>query len=214
MGILGRDDRPAGFPFSHPGDQYALDFMWYLWCGSDSPLCGREIKTFARAYIHNPEAWEEPRNAYYALYNSEKVCERILAAFGLTSSESRIINGHTPIRVTHGESPLKAGGRLVVIDGGFCRAYQKTTGIAGYTLISNSHGMRLMSHQPFTSLRDAQEKGRDIHSQSFEFATWPERRYALDTDNGQRLDARRRDLIELLAACRSGAVSLQAAANP
>ncbi|MBR6030152.1 MAG: fructose-1,6-bisphosphatase [Clostridia bacterium] len=206
-------DRIARRAF-YTGDQYALDFMWYLWCGSDSPLCGREIKTFARAYIHNPEAWEEPRNAYYALYNSEKVCERILAAFGLTSSESRIINGHTPIRVTHGESPLKAGGRLVVIDGGFCRAYQKTTGIAGYTLISNSHGMRLMSHQPFTSLRDAQEKGRDIHSQSFEFATWPERRYALDTDNGQRLDARRRDLIELLAACRSGAVSLQAAANP
>ncbi len=193
----------------YEGDLQALDFMWYLWCGSDSPVCGRQIKTFARAFIPDESAWEEPRNAYYKWYNSEEKCREILEAFGLTEPESCIINGHTPIRVTHGESPLKAGGRLVVIDGGFCRAYQKTTGIAGYTLIANSHGMRLMSHQPFTSLRDAQLHGRDIHSQSFEFATYPKRKYVLDTDHGKLLKERMEDLMLLLEACRSGAVNLQ-----
>ncbi|MBQ9262793.1 MAG: fructose-1,6-bisphosphatase [Clostridia bacterium] len=193
----------------YTGDQAALDFMWYLWCGTDSPVCGRQIKTFARAYIPDERAWQEPRNPYYTWYNDENKCREILAEFGLQEEESCIINGHTPIRVTHGESPLKAGGRLVVIDGGFCRAYQKTTGIAGYTLIANSHGMRLMSHQPFTSLRDAQETGRDIHSQSFEFATYPHRKYVLDTDHGKLLKERMDDLITLLDACRSGAVNLQ-----
>ena len=193
----------------YTGDQQALDFMWYLWCGTDSPVCGRQIRTFARAFIEDPAAWEEPRNPYYDLYNSEDICRKILAEFGLDDDNAHIINGHTPIRVTHGESPLKAGGRLVVIDGGFCRAYQKTTGIAGYTLIANSHGMRLMSHQPFTSLQDAQETGRDIHSQSFEFETYAHRRYVSDTDHGRLLQERRDDLLALLAACRSGKINLQ-----
>ena len=193
----------------YEGDREALDFMWYLWCGAESPLCGRRIKTFARAFIPDEESWHEPRNPYYTWYNKEETCEMILKEFGLESEESRIINGHTPIRVTHGESPLKAGGRLVVIDGGFCRAYQKTTGIAGYTLIANSHGMRLMSHQPFTTLRDAQETGRDIHSQSFEFATYPTRRTVRDTDFGGRLAERMEDLLKLLEACRQGVITLQ-----
>ncbi|MBR0153314.1 MAG: fructose-1,6-bisphosphatase, partial [Lachnospiraceae bacterium] len=193
----------------YKGDREALDFMWYLWCGTDSPLFGRKITTFARAFVPDRRAWEEPRNPYYTLYNDEEICKKILAEFGLTSDESRIINGHTPIRVTHGESPLKAGGKLIVIDGGFCKAYQKTTGIAGYTLISNSHGMRLMSHQPFTSLQDAQENGQDIHSQSFEFAVFPKRKYVSDTDHGKRLAERRQDLIDLLAACREGLINLQ-----
>ena len=133
----------------------------------------------------------------------------ILKEFGLESGEACIVNGHTPIRVTHGESPLKAGGRLVVIDGGFCRAYQKTTGIAGYTLISNSHGMRLMSHQPFTSLQDAQETGRDIYSQSFEFKKFSQRKYVSDTDHGIILKERMDDLTKLLEAYRSGMINLQ-----
>ena len=193
----------------YTGDQEALDFMWYLWCGTDSPVCGRQIKTFARAYIPDENAWHEPRNPYYEWYNREDKCREILEAFGLTNREACIINGHTPVRVTHGESPLKAGGRLVVIDGGFCRAYQKTTGIAGYTLIANSHGMRLMSHQPFTNLRDAQETGRDIHSQSFEFTAYPQRKYVADTDHGKVLKERMNDLIMLLDACRAGTVNLQ-----
>ena len=112
------------------------------------------------------------------------------------------------MRVSHGESPLKANGRLVVIDGGFCRADQKTTGIAGYTLIANSHGMRLMSHQPFTSLQDAQANGTDIHSKSYDFAAFSRRRYVRDTDYGKRLRERVNDLAELLEACRRGDVNL------
>ncbi|MBQ9197112.1 MAG: fructose-1,6-bisphosphatase [Clostridia bacterium] len=192
----------------YKGDRYALDFMWYLWCGTDSPVCGRQIKTFARAFIADETAWHEPRNPYYTWYNREEKCREILAAFGLTGEECRIVNGHTPVRVSHGESPLKAGGRLVVIDGGFCRAYQKTTGIAGYTLIANSHGMRLMSHQPFTSLQDAQANGTDIHSQSYEFAAYPKRRYVRDTDHGRAMKERMDDLVELLDAYRAGEVSL------
>ena len=193
----------------YTGDQPALDFMWYLWCGTDSPVCGRQIKTFARAFIPDERAWHEPRNPYYEWYNSEAKCREILAEFGLEEETACIVNGHTPIRVTHGESPLKAGGKLVVIDGGFCKAYQKTTGIAGYTLISNSHGMRLMSHQPVTTLRDAQETGRDIHSQSYEFTTFAERKYVIDTDRGRLLKERMNDLMQLLDACRSGLINLQ-----
>ncbi len=193
--------------FSH--DRQALDFMWYLWCGVDSPVCGREVKTFERAFIPDKAAWEEPRNAYYTWYNDEDVCLNILQEFGLDGPFAHIINGHTPIRVTHGESPLKAGGRLIVIDGGFCKAYQKTTGIAGYTLIANSHGMRLMSHQPFTSLKEAQELGQDIHSQSFEFTVYPSRRYVRDTDYGQALNERIEELTDLLKACRSGQIHLK-----
>lgn len=191
------------------GDQQALDFMWYLWCGADSPVCGRQIKTFARAFIPDKAAWAEPANAYYAHCNKEETCIGILEEFGLRDESSKIINGHTPVRVTHGESPLKAGGKLVVIDGGFCRAYQKTTGIAGYTLIANSHGMRLMSHQPFTSLKAAKETGADIHSQSFEFASYPSRRYVRDTDYGHVLQERMDDLLTLLSAFRQGLVSPQ-----
>lgn len=205
--LLDYADRVARRAF-YTRDREALDFMWYLWCGTDSPVCGRRIKTFARTYIPDEKAWEEPRNPYYTWYNSEEVCRRILAEFGLASRESCIVNGHTPIRVTHGESPLKAGGKLVVIDGGFCRAYQKTTGIAGYTLIANSHGMRLMSHQPFTSLKDAQETGRDIHSQSFEFSSYPKRKYVRDTDRGRQLAERMSDLIQLLSAWQNGFVKL------
>ena len=206
--LMDHADRIARRAF-YNGDRAALDFMWYLWCGTDSPVCGRRVKTFARAFVPDERAWQEPRNPYYEWYNSESKCREILAEFGLTEDTSCIVNGHTPIRVTHGESPLKAGGKLVVIDGGFCRAYQKTTGIAGYTLISNSHGMRLMSHQPFTSLRDAQETGRDSHSQSFEFKTFAQRKYVIDTDQGRVLTERMNDLMRLLEACRSGVINLQ-----
>ena len=200
-------DRVARQAF-HQGDRYSLDFMWYLWCGTDSPVCGRNVKTFARAFIADESAWHEPRNPYYTWYNEEEKCREILAEFGLTGEDCRIVNGHTPVRVSHGESPLKAGGRLVVIDGGFCRAYQKTTGIAGYTLIANSHGMRLMSHQPFTSLKDAQRNGTDIHSQSYVFAAYPKRRYNRDTDHGKVLRERMDDLVELLNVVGQGLITL------
>jgi len=193
----------------YKGDPYALDFMWYLWCGADSPVCGRRMTTFARAFIADKAAWQEPQDPYYIHYNDENICKKILADFGLTKDECRIINGHTPIRVARGECPVKANGRLIVIDGGFCRAYQKKTGIAGYTLISNSHGMRLMAHQPFTTLKDAQLTGRDIHSQSSEYIAYPTRKYVRDTDHGKVLSERMQDLIELLEACKKGLVTLQ-----
>ncbi len=191
------------------GDTKAVDFMWYLWCAEYSPLCGRRIKTFQRYLTEDEAAWKEPRDPYYLFANQEEACTRLLAEFGLTDAQSRIINGHTPIRVTHGESPIKAGGKCIVIDGGFCRAYQKTTGIAGYTLISNSHGMRIVSHQPFTDLEDALSENRDIHSQPYIFATWEKRRMVADTDRGHQLQERIADLHDLLEAVRQGLVNLK-----
>lgn len=191
------------------GDAKAVDFMWYLWCAEYSPLCGRRIKTFQRYFTEDEAAWKEPRDSYYLFANQEEACTRLLAEFGLTDAQSRIINGHTPIRVTHGESPIKAGGKCIVIDGGFCRAYQKTTGIAGYTLISNSHGMRIVSHQPFTDLEDALSENRDIHSQPYIFATWEKRRMVADTDRGHQLQERIADLHDLLEAVRQGLVNLK-----
>ena len=185
-------------------DPEAVDFMWYLWCGERSPLCGRSIKTFERAFINRPDAWHEPMNPYYRHINDEAVCRRILSAFGLDSPEAHIINGHTPIHVSSGESPVKANGRLIVIDGGFCKAYQKATGIAGYTLISNSHGLRIVAHQPFSSLTRVLDANDDIHSDSQ--ILWHNRRRCLvaDTDNGRQIQQRIRTLEELLHAYRSG----------
>ena len=185
-------------------DPEAVDFMWYLWCGERSPLCGRSIKTFERAFINCPDAWHEPMNPYYRHINDEAVCRRILSAFGLDSPEAHIINGHTPIHVSSGESPVKANGRLIVIDGGFCKAYQKATGIAGYTLISNSHGLRIVAHQPFSSLTRVLDANDDIHSDSQ--ILWHNRRRCLvaDTDNGRQIQQRIRTLEELLHAYRSG----------
>lgn len=185
-------------------DPEAVDFMWYLWCGERSPLCGRSIKTFERAFVNSPEAWAEPMNPYYRHINDEAVCRRILSAFGLDSPEAHIINGHTPIHVSSGESPVKANGRLIVIDGGFCKAYQKATGIAGYTLISNSHGLRIVAHQPFSSLTRVLDANDDIHSDSQ--ILWHNRRRCLvaDTDNGRQIQQRIRTLEELLHAYRSG----------
>lgn len=191
------------------GDTKAVDFMWYLWCAEYSPLCGRRIKTFQRYFTEDEAAWKEPRDPYYLFANQEEACTRLLAEFGLTDAQSRIINGHTPIRVTHGESPIKAGGKCIVIDGGFCRAYQKTTGIAGYTLISNSHGMRIVSHQPFTDLEDALSENRDIRSQPYIFATWEKRQMVADTDRGHQLQERIADLHDLLEAVRQGLVNLK-----
>jgi len=187
----------------------AVDFMWYLWCGDDSPVCGRTMKTFARFFIEDKEAWKEPQDPYYDYCNNPDFCLKILEDFEMNPQRSRIINGHTPIRVSRGESPIKANGKLIVIDGGFCKAYQKTTGIAGYTLIGNSHGMRMMSHQPFTTLTDALDRNTDIQSQSYEFVVYQHRRMVRDTDNGRRLQERIDDLKDLLNACRSGQVNMQ-----
>ena len=196
--------------FNEDPPQRYLDFMWYLWCGSNSPLSGRVVKTFERTFIEDKSTWEEPKNPYYEYQSSEPVCRMLLREFGLYSENSHIINGHTPVHVNQGENPLKAHGRLIVIDGGFCKAYQKTTGIAGYTLIFNSHGMRLKSHQPFSGMEAALEENMDIDSESQQVVTFPKRVMVADTDSGERLKEQIADLEDLLTAYREGWIAAKA----
>ena len=182
----------------------SVDFMWFLWCGDESPLSGRRTKTFERMFCEDETTWTEPQNPYFAHYEKEETCKRILREFGLDETSGHIINGHTPVRVSKGESPVRANGRLIIIDGGFCRAYQKTTGIAGYTLIYNSHCMRLKSHQPFCSIEEALDSNKDIHSHSEVVEINPKRINIADSDSGKRISERISDLKQLLEFYRSG----------
>lgn len=183
-----------------------LDFMWYLWCGKKSPLCGRIIKTFERSYIADQSVWHEESDPYYKFYKTEKTCNMILREFGLYSSMSHIINGHTPVRTGKGEQPVRANGKLIVIDGGFCRSYHKTTGLAGYTLIYNSHGMRIKAHQPFESVYSALRENKDIESESELVETEKERLMVKHTDNGKKILADIEGLKKLLYAYREGTI--------
>ena len=186
---------------------FAKDFMWYLWCGPDSPLFGRaRMTTFERVLIEDKDSWKEPQNPYYDLANDEEVCLRILKEFDLNSEHSHIINGHVPVKVKKGESPIKGNGRLLLIDGGFSRAYHNTTGIAGYTLIYNSHGMRIVAHEPFTTTEDAVENNVDIHSTSNIFEFLDKRLVMGDTDGGEVNKEKIEDLKMLLRAYRLGVV--------
>lgn len=179
-----------------------LDFMWYLWTGKKSPLCGRNIKTFERTFIQDKKAWKEPTDPYYKFYHTEKTCNMILREFGLFSPLSHIINGHTPVKTVEGEEPVRANGKLIVIDGGFSQAYHKTTGIAGYTLIYNSHGMRIKSHQPFESVEKVLEENKDIESTSTMFETEADRIMVGDTDEGKQIKEEIEMLKKLLEAYR------------
>ncbi len=186
--------------------QNDLDFMWYLWCGRKSPLCGRNIKTFERTYIADESVWHEESDPYYKFYKTEKTCNMILREFGLYSPMSHIINGHTPVRTGKGETPVRANGRLVVIDGGFCRSYHKTTGLAGYTLIYNSHGIRIKAHQPFESVYAALRENKDIESNSEVVETAKERLMVKHTDNGKKILEDIEGLKKLLQAYRDGSI--------
>ena len=180
------------------GDRVALDFMYFLHCGEQSPLCGRKTKTFERAYINDSAAWRENKNPYYIHYYSRDVCEMILAEFGLNSPSAHIINGHTPVRTGKGELPIRAEGKLLVIDGGFCEKYHETTGIAGYTLIYNSHGMRLKAHHPFRSVDEALNENRDMHSDTEIVETEGKRVMVGGTDIGEEIKSEIADLYALL----------------
>lgn len=162
-----------------------LDFMWYLWCGRKSPLSGRNVKTFERTFLQDKATWIEETNPYYRYHEEEKTCNMILREFGLYTAMSHIINGHTPVRTGEGEQPCRAGGKLLVIDGGFCKDYHKTTGIAGYTLIYNSHGLRIKAHQPFESVYRALRENKDIESESQLVETEQVRVMVRDTDIGK-----------------------------
>lgn len=182
--------------------QDGLDFMWYLWTGKRSPLCGRNIKTFERTFIQDKTAWKEPTDPYYKFYHTEKTCNMILREFGLFSPLSHIINGHTPVKTVEGEEPVRANGKLIVIDGGFSQAYHKTTGIAGYTLIYNSHGMRIKAHQPFESVEKVLEENKDIESTSTMFETEADRIMVGDTDEGKEIKEEIQMLKKLLEVYR------------
>lgn len=174
------------------------DFMWYLWAGQKSPLSGRKIKTFEKMYLVDREMTVEDRNPYYEYYHKEYICNMILREFGLYSSISHIINGHTPVKVSSGEAPVRANGKLVIIDGGFCKAYHQKTGIAGYTLIYNSHCMRLKAHQPFESIKKVLEENKDIESVTDIFETEEKRIRVKDTDVGKTIQRQIDDLEMLL----------------
>lgn len=183
------------------------DIMWYIWSGQGSPVFGKEkMATFERYFIAEKEAHAERKNSYYKLLETEDTVERILLEFGLDSHDAHIVNGHVPVEQIHGESPIKCGGRLLVIDGGFSKAYQKKTGIAGYTLVCNSRGMRLAAHEPFESARAAILNGSDLFSHSIEVETYPRRKLVADTDTGLEIRERIYYLEELLEAYRNGTI--------
>lgn len=183
------------------------DTMWYIWLHEDSPLFGKhKMATFERYFLAEKETHREDKNAYYYLLEDEAVADRILAEFGLPSEGSHIINGHVPVKSKNGENPVKCGGKVLVIDGGFSRAYQKETGIAGYTLIYNSYGLILAAHEPFLSTEDAIEKESDIHSDSIVVKRVSERKLVGDTDTGRELKEKIRDLEQLLEAYHSGRI--------
>ncbi len=188
----------------HEHDQVSLDWMWYLWCGRYSPLSGRVVKTFERTYLTDRSTWQEPRDPYFRLAEKPEVARRILMEFGADPVHGHIINGHTPVHAADGESPVKAGGLLVVIDGGFCQAYHRTTGIAGYTLISDPRGMRIKAHRPFGTIADVLDLNADIMSDDDRFEIYPSPKTIGDTDTGTQIRGQVADLRALLDAYRTG----------
>ena len=187
--------------------QSGEDFLWYLWCGKLSPLYGRDkMTTFERLFVEDPATHTETKNPYYRHVNDSKMARAILAEFGLDQTHSHIVNGHVPVRAAKGETPVKGEGRLIVIDGGFCRAYHEKTGIAGYTLVYNSRGMSLRQHQPFESAEKAIRENLDIVSTVDVFETCEKRTLVGDTDNGRRLAADIEDLKLLVQAYQMGLV--------
>ena len=183
------------------------DFLWYLWCGKNSPIfCKDKMKTFERYYLEEKETWEEIKNPFYNFENDENVSVKVLREFGIDPNKGHIICGHIPVKFKAGESPIKASGKLFIIDGGLSKAYQKTTGIAGYTLRYSSYGLTLVAHEPFTSRENAIINETDLHSEK-QLVEKVERKRIKDTDKGKELMAQIADLEKLLEAYKSGAIS-------
>ena len=183
------------------------DLMWYIWLHENSPLFGKDkMATFERYFLTEKETHKETKNPYYHFLENEEVMDRILAEFGLAKEGAHIINGHVPVKSKNGENPVKCGGKVLVIDGGFSRAYQKETGIAGYTLIYNSYGLILAAHEPFESTEAAIEKESDIHSESTIVKRVSSRKLVGDTDVGKQLKTKIKDLEMLLEAYHTGAI--------
>ena len=188
--------------------QFALDYVWYMWCGPDAPSFDKDkMATFERYFVADKTLHKETKGHYYALRNEAEVCDRILEEFGVKPGpHSHIINGHVPVKTIKGEKPIKADGKLLVIDGGFSKAYQPETGIAGYTLVCNSRGMRLVAHEPFESTEAAIIKESDIFSDSVVVENFPRRKLVADTDTGKEIQENIFYLEELLEAYREGTI--------
>lgn len=190
-----------------PERKLGMDLLWFLWAGRNSPIFGRDrMTTFERRLIRDESSWTEAKNAYYTFYQDPAVCDALLKEFGLEGPHCHIVNGHIPVKSKRGESPIKGGGKLLVIDGGFCKAYQPTTGIAGYTLIYNSWVLRIVSHEPFCGRKMAIEHNIDIASSSKVFERMEARIKIAQTDIGRKLQAQADDLHALVEAYKSGAV--------
>lgn len=187
-------------------DRSALDWLWYLWIGFRSPASGRYVKTFERSYIEDKSTWEEPMDPYFTLTHEPSACDTVMREFGVAPESGHIINGHTPVKTGSGEKPIRADGKLLVIDGGFCAAYDPKTGIAGYTLISSSRGMRLKAHEAFKSVEAALAHNADIQSETTRFASASRRIMVSDTDTGAEIREQIGDLRLLLDAYRTGAL--------
>ena len=185
-------------------DKILLDYMWYFWCGRESVFSGREFKTFERMFVDDESTWDEPDDPYFQFINDPEACERVLSEFGLDASRGHIINGHVPVK--KGESPVKSGGKAIVIDGGFCHAYHKKTGISGFTLISNSRGLRLLAHQHVADVRTALRENRDIESVSETVELQSYHLTVADTDEGAAMREEMEDLKALLMAYHNGTI--------
>ena len=185
--------------------QFALDYVWYMWCGPDAPSFDKDkMATFERYFVADKTLHKETKGHYYALRNEAEVCDRILEEFGVKPGpHSHIINGHVPVKTIKGEKPIKADGKLLVIDGGFSKAYQPETGIAGYTLVYHSHGLQLVQHEPFQSRQKAIEEGQDIKSTTLVVEFNSQRMMVKDTDKGSELVTQIQDLMKLLVAYRN-----------
>lgn len=211
LDAIERAVREAYFNTAHSENRReCMDITWYLWCGEDSPLFGKKKMTsFERYFIEETECHKEVKNPYYTLRNDEQICKSILKSFGLDPEKSVIVNGHVPVKVSKGESPMKANGKLFVIDGGFAKAYQKVTGIAGYTLIYNSRGKVLVSHEPFVSIERVIEDEMDIHSSTVTMQYSQERICVRDTDLGKELEDNIFELEKLVFAYQNGIIKEQ-----
>lgn len=187
--------------------QYGMDIMWYLWTGGASPLFGKDdMATFERYFIEDKNTHSENKNSYFKLRDTDLMCNMIFDEFGLKKEEAHIINGHVPVESKKGESPIKANGKLIAIDGGFSRAYQKKTGISGYTLIYNSYSLQLVSHQRFTNTEDVIVKESDILSTTSIVERNSDRKYVRDTDIGKEMQDNIHELKLLLLAYRKGII--------
>jgi fructose-1,6-bisphosphatase-3 len=187
--------------------RYGMDAMWYLWSGAQSPLFGKEkMATFERYFIADKTTHSEKRNPYYDFRDQEATVRKILQTFGLDGDTGHIINGHVPVKAKKGESPVKANGKLIVIDGGFAKAYQTQTGIAGYTLVYNSHEIRLVAHAPFESTQKAIEEELDASPQSETLEICPVRKRVKDTELGREIQQQIHELNALLDAYRAGSI--------